>query len=119
MAERCSKRQLQIEVSGYLTEILSGQIPAECKDLFIRHLLQNRIETEIPKWLLRRNPNYVSPEEIKQTWYFDSGVMREIVKQGDKEMYQVSWYSPHEGRWLNMDETGFSNPKPFPGVTAL
>lgn len=52
----------------------------ECKDAFTRHLLQNRIENEIPAWLLRRNPNYVSPDHIKRVWYFDNRVMQGIMK---------------------------------------
>ena len=74
-------KTLQIEVSGYITEILCGQIPVECKDSFTRHLLQNRMETEIPEWLLRRNPNYISPDRIKRVWYFDDRVMQGIMQR--------------------------------------
>jgi len=73
-------RILQIEISGYIAEIVCGQIPVECKNSFTRHLLQNRIEAEIPEWLLRRNPNYVSPDHIKRVWYFDDRVMQSIMK---------------------------------------
>ena len=75
-----STRILQIEISGYIAEIVCGQIPVECKDSFTRYLLQNRIEAEIPEWLLRRNPNYVSPDHIKRVWYFDNQVMQGIMK---------------------------------------
>jgi len=76
-----STRSLQIEISGYIAEIVCGQIPVGCKDAFTRHLLQNRIESETPAWLLRRNPNYVSPERIKRVWYFDNRVMQGIMKR--------------------------------------
>ena len=76
-----STRVLQIEISGYIAEIVCGQIPVECKDSFTRHLLQNRIEAEIPEWLLRRNPNYVSSDRIKRVWYFDNRVMQNIMKR--------------------------------------
>lgn len=76
-----STRILQIEISGYIAEIVCGQIPVGCKDSFTRHLLQNRTEAEIPEWLLRRNPNYVSPDRIKRVWYFDNRVMQRIMKR--------------------------------------
>lgn len=80
-----STRILQIEISGYIAEIVCGQIPVECKDAFTRHLLQDRIEAEIPDWLLRRNPNYVSPDRIKRVWYFDNRVMQNIMKPCDHD----------------------------------
>ena len=76
-----NRQTFQIVISGYIAEIVCGQIPVECKDSFTRHLLQNRIEAEIPEWLLRRNPNYVSPDRIKQVWYFDNRVMQGIMKR--------------------------------------
>ena len=75
-----NRQTLQIFCSGYIAEILCGQIPVECKDSFTRHLLQNRIEAETPAWLLRRNPNYVSPDRIKHLWYFDKRMMQDIMK---------------------------------------
>jgi len=72
---------LQIEISGYIAEIVCGQIPVECKNSFTRHLLQNRNEDEIPEWLSRRNPNYVSPNYIKSVWYSDNRVMQGIMKR--------------------------------------
>ena len=80
-----STRILQIEISGYIAEIVCGQIPVECKDAFTRHLLQDRIEAEIPDWLLTRNPNYVSPDRIKRVWYFDNRVMQNIMKPCDHD----------------------------------
>jgi len=75
-----STKVVQIEISGYIAEIVCGRIPVECKDAFTRHLLQNRIEAQIPDWLLRRNPDYVSPDHIKRVWYFDNRVMQGIMK---------------------------------------
>lgn len=75
-----NRQTLQIIISGYITEIVCGQIPVECKDSFTKHLLQNRIEDEIPEWLLRRNPNHVSPDHIKRVWYFDNRVMQRIMQ---------------------------------------
>jgi len=75
-----STKTVQIEISGYITEIVCGQIPVECRDSFAKHLLQNRIEAEIPDWLLRQNPNYVSADRIKRVWYFDNRVMQSIMK---------------------------------------
>ena len=37
--------------------------------------------------------------------YAGENLEGKIVKQGDKDMYQVSWYSPQKGRWLDMYET--------------
>lgn len=73
-------RILQIEISGYIAEIVCGEILVECKDSFTRHLLQNRIEAELPAWLLKRNPNYVSPDHIKRIWYSDDRVMLGIMQ---------------------------------------
>ena len=71
---------IQINVTGYISEVVCGQIPIPAKEAFVRYVLENRNEAEIPAWLKRRNPNYVSPEYIKQIWYFENGVMRDIMK---------------------------------------
>jgi hypothetical protein len=71
---------IQINVSGYISEVVCGQIPIPAKEAFVRYILKNRNEAEISAWLKRRNPSYVSPEHIKQIWYFENELMNDIMK---------------------------------------
>jgi len=71
---------IQINVSGYISEVVCGQIPIPAKEAFGRYILENRNEAEIPAWLKRRNPSNVSPEYIKQIWYFENDLMNDIIK---------------------------------------
>jgi hypothetical protein len=71
---------MQINVSGYISEVVCGQIPLSAKNAFTAHILKNRNKEEIPAWLKKRNPSYVSPEHIKQIWYFENDVMKSIMK---------------------------------------
>jgi len=75
-----SKNTIQINVSGYISEVVCGQIPIPAKEAFVRYILKNRNEAEIPAWLKRRNPSYVSPEYTKQIWYFENDLMNDIMK---------------------------------------
>ena len=77
------KEVLQLKVSGYVSEVLCGEIPVRCKQAFTRYLLRNRNAAEIPSWVIKRCPHYVSPEEIKQLWYHQDDVMRDIFAQQD------------------------------------
>ncbi len=69
---------IQIKVSGYVSEVFCGEIPVGCKQAFTRYLLGNRNAAEIPSWVIKRCPHYVSPEEIKQLWYGQNDVMHDI-----------------------------------------
>jgi len=79
---------LEIRVNGYITEILCGQIPIPAKEALAGHLLENRDEADIPEWLKRRNPTYVSQEEIKRLWYSEDEMMHGIMKK-----HGFSWSS--------------------------
>jgi len=74
------KKRLKIEASGYVTRIVCGKFPFAGKKALIGHLLKNRDESVIPGWRTKRNPNYLSPEEIKSAWYLDNPVMNRIMK---------------------------------------
>ena len=76
-----NKQNLQIEISGYVTEIVCGHIPVPCKDAFTRHILANRNVADIPEWISKRNPDYVSPDHIKEIWYFEEEMMQNITKR--------------------------------------
>jgi hypothetical protein len=71
---------IQINVSGYISEVVCGRIPVPARESFTAHILKNRNEMEIPAWLKLRNPSYVSPEYIKQIWYFENDLMNDIMK---------------------------------------
>jgi len=71
---------IQINVSGYISEVVCGQIPIPAKEAFGRYILENRNEAEIPAWLKRRKPSHVSLEYIKQVWYFENDLMNDIMK---------------------------------------
>ena len=75
------KEEFQLKASGYVSEVLCGEIPIQCKQAFTRHLLGNRNAAEIPSWLIRRCPHYVRPEEIKQLWYDQNDAMRDIFAE--------------------------------------
>ena len=75
-----SRTTIQINVSGYVSEVFCGQITIPAKESFVRYILENRNEAEIPAWLKRRNPSYVSPEYTKQIWYFENDLMNDIMK---------------------------------------
>jgi hypothetical protein len=75
-----SRTTIQINVSGYVSEVFCGQITIPAKESFVRYILENRNEAEIPAWLKRRNPSYVNPEYIKQIWYFENDLMNDIMK---------------------------------------
>jgi hypothetical protein len=75
------KRDFQLKVSGYVSEVLCGEIPVRCKQAFTRYLLGNRNAAEIPSWVIKRCPHYVSPEEIKRLWYDQNDVMRHIFAE--------------------------------------
>lgn len=77
------KEVLQLKVSGYVSEVLCGEIPTRCKHAFTRYLLGNRNAAEIPSWVIKRCPHYVRPEEIKQVWYRQNDVMCDILAQQD------------------------------------
>ncbi|MBW2096501.1 MAG: hypothetical protein JRI80_16635 [Deltaproteobacteria bacterium] len=77
------KQGFQLKVSGYVSEVLCGEIPARCKQAFTRYLLGNRNAAEIPSWVIKRCPHYVSPEEIKQLWYRQNAVMHDIFAEQD------------------------------------
>ncbi len=74
------KENLQVNISGYIGEILCGQIPLPCKAAFTRHIIAERVVDEIPEWQLRRNPAYVSPGQIERLWYVDDEAMRHLMK---------------------------------------
>jgi hypothetical protein len=71
---------IQINVSGYISEVVCGQIPLTAKESFTAHILENRNVAEIPAWLKRRNPSYIRSEDIKQIWYFENDLMNDIMK---------------------------------------
>lgn len=77
------KEEFRLKVNGYVSEVLCGEIPLRCKQAFIRYLLGNRNAAEIPSWVIKRCPHYVSPEEIKQLWYHQNDVMRDIFAEQD------------------------------------
>jgi hypothetical protein len=71
---------LQVEVSGYLSEIVCGQIPVRLKETFTRYLQENRAEGGIPYWLKKRRPDYVPSEEIERVWYADHRTMADLSR---------------------------------------
>jgi hypothetical protein len=73
------KQDMRIVVNGYVCEILCGQIPRACKDGITGYLREHRDESKAPRWIQSRNPNYVSPEEIKGLWYDSEGVMVDLM----------------------------------------
>ncbi len=75
-----SKATIQINVSGYISEVVCGQIPVPAKESFTTHILEKRNEEKIPAWLKKRNPSYVRSEDIKQNWYFENDLMNDIMK---------------------------------------
>jgi len=81
MDDAMGKEVLQLKVSGYVSEVLCGEIPFQCKQAFTRYLLGNRNVAEIPSWVIKRCPHYVSPEEIKQLWYHQDNVMGDIFAE--------------------------------------
>jgi hypothetical protein len=74
------KKQLIIEVSGYITRIVCGKFPIAGKKALVEYLLKKRDDSAIPAWIIRRNPNYLSSEEIKSIWYLDNPAMKRIMK---------------------------------------
>lgn len=74
------KKHLKIEVSGYITRIVCGKIPFESKKAFIDYLLNNRAHAATPTWIKKRNPNYLSSEEINRLWYFDNSTMQRLMR---------------------------------------
>jgi hypothetical protein len=72
---------IQIKVSGYVSEVFCGEIPVGCKHAFTRRILRTRNKAEIPPWLLKRCPDYVSPETIKRFWYGDDGTMKDLFSE--------------------------------------
>ncbi len=71
---------IQINVSGYISDVVCGRIPVPAREAFAGYILENRNEAEIAAWLKRRNPSYVSPEYIKQLWYSKNDLMNDIMK---------------------------------------
>ncbi len=99
------KEKLQLRISGYVSEVLCGEIPLRCKRAFVHYLLGNRNAAKIPSWIIERYPNYVSPEEIKRFWYDENEIMREIFAQQD-----FSWTDyRHINRFFHM--VGFGTGK--------
>jgi hypothetical protein len=80
MPDTDCRQQLRIEISGFISEVVCGQIPLSCKAAFARHLIANRDADGIPAWQLKRNPFYVSPEQIERLWYDDDETMRQLMK---------------------------------------
>ena len=84
------KKYLKIEVSGYITRIVCGKIPLESKKAFIDYLLNNWDHAATPAWIKKRNPNYLSSEEINRLWYFDNSTMQRIMK-GKEFDWRTHW----------------------------
>lgn len=74
-------RRLEIHVSGYISKVVCGQIPIDCKNAFLSYLLEKRDETVVPDWLKRRNPNYVGSDDINRMWYIENDKMKGIMKK--------------------------------------
>jgi len=53
---------IQINVSGYISEVVCGRIPIHAKEAFGRYILENRNEAEISAWLKKRKPSHISKE---------------------------------------------------------
>jgi len=77
------KELFRLKVSGYVSEVFCGEIPVGCKQAFTRYLLGNRNAAEIPSWVIKRCPHYVSPEEIKQLWYEKNDAMKGLFSRQD------------------------------------
>lgn len=77
------ERDLRVMVSGYLSEVLCGQIPHRCMRSFARYLIDNRDISNIPSWRLTRCPNYVSSEEIKRLWYREESTLQRLFSGQD------------------------------------
>lgn len=75
------QRDLQLRVSGYISEVFCGQIPHRCMRAFARYLLKNRDKSRIPSWWLTRCPHYVSSEEIKRLWYTEDSTLQRLFSE--------------------------------------
>ncbi len=75
------KTGFHVEVSGYVSEVLCGEIPVAFKEAFTRYIMENRDEKSIPPWLLKSSPHCVSSEQIQQVWYFENRVITDLMEQ--------------------------------------
>jgi hypothetical protein len=73
--------ELQLKVSGYVSEVVCGELPLPCKQAFTRHLLNTRNTAELPSWMTRHCPNYVGPQEINDLWYHREDVMHHLFRE--------------------------------------
>ena len=73
------KSQFKIIVNGYVCEIVCGQIPRACKEVFTQYIRETRNDSSVPQWIRSRTPDYVSPEEIKRIWYEPNEVMEALM----------------------------------------
>jgi hypothetical protein len=72
---------MKIRVNGYVCEIVCGQIPRTCKDVFTAYILEHRDDSRVPDGIRTRNPDYVTPEQIKELWYQSDDVMGHLLSE--------------------------------------
>jgi len=74
-----TSKTFKMEVSGYVCEIMCGYIPLSFKKAFSDHLLSQGVGDDRPEWVLKRNPNYVSPDRIRSIWYENDDLMGQLA----------------------------------------
>ncbi len=79
MSEYADTYTIEIRISGFIGEVICGQIPLSCLEAVCSHLTTNRDAAEIPEWVLRRNSFYVPAHQIEHLWYADDATMRRIT----------------------------------------
>ncbi|MFC1883138.1 hypothetical protein ACFL2O_00065 [Thermodesulfobacteriota bacterium] len=107
------KKNLKIEVNGYVSRITCGRFPASAKKALMEYLLKNRDDSELPDWIKKRNPNYLKTEDLKRLWYGENNIMEQIMKSagfGWKTHWEINDFC---------DITGFSSGKDGIGLFGL